>query len=58
MRNQPTEPQLNDEIGRVAMTDLDAVPTDLHGSADYRRQVGAAMTAAAWHAATEEARHG
>jgi len=46
------------EVGRLAMADLHAVPSDLHGSSDYRRRVGAAMTAAAWQAATEEARHG
>ena len=47
-----------DEIGRVATASLDSVPSDLHGSAAYRRRVGAAMVADAWRAASEEARHG
>ena len=44
-----------DEIGRIAMTGLDDIPEDLQGSASYRRQVGAAMTARAWTEATREA---
>lgn len=44
-----------DEVGAVAMTDLDDVPTDLHGSASYRRRVGAAMVSRALHDATTEA---
>jgi carbon-monoxide dehydrogenase medium subunit len=47
-----------DEIGRLAVSTLDAVPSDLHGSADYRRRVGAAMVTSAWRAASEEARRG
>jgi aerobic carbon-monoxide dehydrogenase medium subunit len=47
-----------DEIGRLAVAGLESVPADLHGSADYRRRVGAATTAAAWRTASEEARHG
>jgi aerobic carbon-monoxide dehydrogenase medium subunit len=47
-----------DEVGRLAVAGLASVPADLHGSADYRRRVGAATTAAAWRAASEEARHG
>jgi carbon-monoxide dehydrogenase medium subunit len=42
-------------IGRAAVADLDAVPSDLHGTADYRRKVGAAMVARAWEKAVEEA---
>jgi carbon-monoxide dehydrogenase medium subunit len=45
-----------DEIGRLAMTRLESVPSDVHGSADYRRQVGAAVVAKAFRAASEEAR--
>jgi carbon-monoxide dehydrogenase medium subunit len=45
------------EVGRLAMTTLDAVPSDLHGSSDYRRRVGAVMVARAWTAASEEARN-
>jgi carbon-monoxide dehydrogenase medium subunit len=44
-----------DEIGASAMADLDAVPSDLHGSADYRKRVGAAMVARAWQRAVREA---
>jgi carbon-monoxide dehydrogenase medium subunit len=47
-----------DEVGRWAMSTLESVPTDLHGSADYRRRVGAAMVARAWRAASEEALRG
>jgi len=46
------------EVGRLAVSDLPSVPSDLHGSADYRRRVGASTVAAAWQAAIEEARHG
>jgi len=47
-----------DEVGRLAMTGLQSVPDDLHGSAAYRKRVGAAMVARAWTAATAEARRG
>jgi carbon-monoxide dehydrogenase medium subunit len=47
-----------DEVGRLATSTLDAVPTDLHGSAAYRRRVGAAMVARAWRTAAEEATRG
>ncbi len=47
-----------DELGHLAMASLDSVPSDLQGSAAYRRRVGAAMVADAWRAACEEARHG
>jgi carbon-monoxide dehydrogenase medium subunit len=47
-----------DEIGRLALSTLESVPSDLHGSSAYRRRVGAAMTAAAWRAASREASHG
>jgi len=46
------------EIGRVAMSGLEAVPGDLHGSADYRRRVGAVVVTRAWCAAVAEARRG
>ena len=32
-----------EELGRVAMADLESVPSDLNGSAAYRTRVGAAM---------------
>lgn len=44
-----------EEIGRAAVSALDSVPSDLHGSADYRRRVGAVMVARAWRRAVEEA---
>ena len=44
------------ELGRLAVADLEELTSDLHGSADYRRRVGAAMVARAWTAASEEAR--
>jgi carbon-monoxide dehydrogenase medium subunit len=44
-----------DEVGRSAVSGLTAVPSDLHGSADYRSRVGAAMVARAWTTATREA---
>jgi len=47
-----------EEVGRLAMAGLSSVPSDLHGSAEYRRRVGAAMTARAWTSAASEARHG
>jgi carbon-monoxide dehydrogenase medium subunit len=43
------------ELGRLATADLEAIPDDLHGSAAYRRRVGAVTVARAWAAAREEA---
>jgi aerobic carbon-monoxide dehydrogenase medium subunit len=43
------------EIGRLAVDDLDDVPADVHGSADYRRRLGAVVTARAWRKAVEDA---
>ncbi len=47
-----------DEIGQLAVSDLESVLADLHGSSDYRKRVGAAMVARAWRSASEEARGG
>jgi carbon-monoxide dehydrogenase medium subunit len=47
-----------DEVGRLAMSALESVPSDLHGSEKYRRRVGAAMVARALRAASEEAARG
>ncbi|MFN8034828.1 MAG: xanthine dehydrogenase family protein subunit M [Acidimicrobiia bacterium] len=44
------------EIGHLATAGLESVPSDVHGSAAYRKRVGAAMVARAWTAAAEEAR--
>ncbi|MGH3247955.1 MAG: hypothetical protein ACRDOI_17385, partial [Trebonia sp.] len=46
------------EIGVAAMAELDSVPADLHGSAGYRKRVGAAMVATAWRRAIGEACEG
>jgi aerobic carbon-monoxide dehydrogenase medium subunit len=46
------------EVGGAAMADLDSVPSDLHGTADYRKKVGAAMVARAWEKAVKEAADG
>ena len=46
-----------EELGRLAMSGLEDVPTDLQGSASYRTRVGATMVARAWTEATTEARN-
>jgi aerobic carbon-monoxide dehydrogenase medium subunit len=46
------------EVGRAAMADLDSVPSDLHGTASYRKKIGAAMAARAWEKAVKEAASG
>jgi len=46
------------EVGRLATSGLDSVPSDMHGSVAYRVRVGAEMVARAWTAAAEEARRG
>lgn len=43
------------EIGRLALTGLDDIPSDLQGSATYRAKVGATMVARAWSSAITEA---
>lgn len=43
------------ETGRAATAALPAVPSDIHGSAGYRRRIGAVMVARAWARAVEEA---
>jgi carbon-monoxide dehydrogenase medium subunit len=44
-----------EELGQLAVSELSEVPSDLHGSARYRRRVGAAMIARAWEEAIGEA---
>lgn len=46
-----------EELGRLAVSGLHDVPTDLQGSAAYRTRVGATMVARAWTEATTEARN-
>lgn len=43
-----------EEIGRLAVADLDNVPADIHGSADYRRHVGSVMVQRAYEKAVAE----
>lgn len=57
MGREPAE-DMADDIGRQALADLDSIPSDLHGSAGYRKRVGAAMVARAWRRAVREAVHG
>lgn len=44
------------EAGRIAMRELDSVPADLHGSADYRKHLGSVLVARALTKALQEAR--
>lgn len=44
-----------EEFGRLALSGLQDIPSDLQGSASYRSRVGAAMVARAWTEATTEA---
>lgn len=44
-----------DQLGALAVADLDEVTSDTVGSAAYRKRVGAAMTARAWARAASEA---
>jgi carbon-monoxide dehydrogenase medium subunit len=46
------------EVGRLAVADLDNVPSDLHGSAAYRTRVGAVVVERALTRALEEAHGG
>lgn len=43
------------QLGRRAVADLESVPADTHGSADYRRHVAAVAVSSAWTRAVEEA---
>lgn len=44
-------------VGRLAVSGLESIPSDAHGSAKYRERVGAAMVARAWSTAAAEARN-
>ncbi|MCX4095203.1 FAD binding domain-containing protein [Nocardia sp. alder85J] len=44
-----------DEVGRSATAGLRSVPSDMHGSGEYRKRLGAQMVARAWRRAVEEA---
>ena len=58
LAGRPAADVAPEEVGRLAMADLEAVPSDLHGSAAFRKRVGAAMVERAWIRALSEARHG
>jgi aerobic carbon-monoxide dehydrogenase medium subunit len=47
-----------EELGQTVASALESVRSDLHASADYRKQVGAAVVAAAWQRARQEAING
>ena len=49
--------QIADEIGSAGVADLESVPSDRHGSAAYRKRVGAQMIARAVRRAVREALH-
>jgi carbon-monoxide dehydrogenase medium subunit len=42
-------------LGELAVADLDAVPSDVHGSSDHRRRIGAVVVARALGSALQEA---
>ncbi len=42
------------ELGQIAISELDSVPSDVHGSAAYRKRIGAAMFERAWQEAQSE----
>lgn len=44
-----------EEVGQLALSGIDDIPSDLQGSATYRAKVGATMVARAWSTATTEA---
>lgn len=52
---RPVSDVTAEEIGRLAVSELSDVPSDLQGSASYRTRVGAAMVERAWTDATREA---
>ena len=54
-RGRPVDDVTPEEIGRLAISSLDDIPSDLQGSAVYRAKVGATMVARAWEKATAEA---
>ena len=46
-----------EELGVLALRDVDDIPSDLHGSSEYRRRVGGVMVSRALTAALADARH-
>ncbi len=42
------------ELGQIANSELESIPSDVHGSAAYRKRIGAAMVERAWQEARSE----
>ncbi len=53
---RPVDEISAEEVGRLALSGLEDIPSDLQGSATYRAKVGATMVARAWSGAITEAR--
>ncbi|KUI10654.1 carbon monoxide dehydrogenase [Mycobacterium lehmannii] len=53
---RPVDEISAEEVGRLALSELEDIPSDLQGSATYRAKVGATMVARAWSGAITEAR--
>jgi carbon-monoxide dehydrogenase medium subunit len=49
---------LADDVGHAAVSTLASIPSDLHGSADYRAHIAVVMVARAWRRAVKEALDG
>ncbi|OXR47347.1 6-hydroxypseudooxynicotine dehydrogenase complex subunit alpha [Nocardia cerradoensis] len=52
---RPADAVAAEDVGAAATANLTAISSDVHGSAEYRRRLGAAMVARAWRRAIEEA---
>ncbi|RDI45108.1 FAD binding domain-containing protein [Nocardia mexicana] len=55
MTGRPVDAVAAEQVGRSATAGLDSITSDVHGPAEYRRRVGAAMVARAWRRAVQEA---
>jgi carbon-monoxide dehydrogenase medium subunit len=58
MLGNPLDAVTAEEIGRLALSELTDIPTDLQGSAEYRARVGATMVARAFKQARTHATKG
>ncbi len=58
LTGRPAADAAAEEAGQAALPQPGEIRSDLHASAEYRRQVGAAMVAAAWRRAIPEAING
>ncbi|WP_216896574.1 FAD binding domain-containing protein [Nocardia alni] len=52
---KPAQDIVPQDVGHSATRSLSSIPSDLHGSAEYRRRLGAHMVARAWLRAVAEA---